>query len=184
MKRFKKIEFITLVSFLVFMGLVACQRAKPTKEEGLFSGWKLHVFPEERYQIQAPEKSTSDVLKVPSEEGEKKVPVTYFKVDNNIFYVGSSPRDPKLTGDDGRILESQAAGILSRFQKFEVKKEFFENKGLRGLRMELTRPDSFKIIELYVTPARMYQVVTDLPSPESYRKESERFRSSFAILER
>ncbi len=115
-------------------------------------------------------------------DGEKEIPVTYFNLENNIFYVASFPRDPKMGTSDEAILNGQADGILARFKKFEVQREFFTRNEVRGLRLLLTRPDSYKIIELYVTDRSLYQVVTDLPSANSHVKESRRFRESFEIL--
>ncbi|PKN45570.1 MAG: hypothetical protein CVU59_08670 [Deltaproteobacteria bacterium HGW-Deltaproteobacteria-17] len=108
--------------------------------------------------------------------------MTYFKVGNNIFYVSSHDRDPRLGGGDAQILESQAQGILAKFQKFEVGREPFTAGGFQGLRLRLRRPDSYKIIELYVTPTKLFQVVTDLPSAEASRVESFLFRYTFTIL--
>jgi hypothetical protein len=144
--------------------------------------WAPYVAASEGYFVYGPRKHSSSELKVPTPVGELKIPVTYFKVGNNIFYISSHARAPRLGGTDAQILESQAQGILAKFEKFEVQKEPFFVAGLQGLRLRLRRPDSYKIIELYVTPSKLYQVVTDLPSAEASRVESFLFRYTFTIL--
>jgi hypothetical protein len=144
--------------------------------------WVAHVSAPGGFFVYAPRRHTTSELKVPTPYGEMLIPVTYFKVGNNIFYVSSHPRDARIGGTDAQILESQAQGILAKFEKVEVEREPFVAAGVHGLRLRLTRPDSYKIIELLVTSTRLFQVVTDLPSAQASRVESFIFRRTFAAL--
>ncbi len=145
-------------------------------------GWAPFVSEAGAFAVFGPGKHTTSELNVPTPAGEQKVPVTYFNVDGNIFYVSSHRRDPGLAGTDRQILEAQAKGIVAKFEKVEAHTEAFTARGVAGLRLRLTRPDSYKIIELYITPTRLYQVVTDLPSPQRRRVASFVFRDSFRPL--
>jgi len=163
------------------MLLAACERVAdgPT---GVVRDWAPYTSLAEGYVVFAPRKLTVSEIKVPTPVGEMKIPVTYFMVDNNIFYVSSHPRDARMGGTDEQILDAQAQGILAKFEKVEVRREPFVSRGRRGLRLLLTRPDSYKIVELYVTPSTLYQVVTDLPSSHAAQIDSFLFRATFTIL--
>jgi len=152
-------------------------------EPANLGGWAPFVSEAGAFAVFGPEKHTTSELNVPTPAGEQKVPVTYFNFDGNIFYVSSHRRDPGLAGTDRQILEAQARGIVAKFEKVEASTEAFTTaRGVAGLRLRLLRPDSYKIIELYITPTRLYQVVTDLPSAHRRRIASFVFRDSFTPL--
>lgn len=144
--------------------------------------WAPYVSAAGGYFVYGPGKFTTSEINVPTPVGDRKIPVTYFRAENNIFYVSSHPRDARIGGADAQILEAQAQGILAKFEKFEVAREPFVAGGITALRLRLTRPDSYKIIDLYVTASTLYTVVTDLPSPKAARIESYLFRTTFTIL--
>ncbi len=181
----KNSRFAHLLGVLLFV--FSCEPsgrgpAAPGEAAAAPKDWAPYVSAAEGYFVYGPSKHSTSEIKVPTPVGDMKIPVTYFKANKNIFYVSSHPRDARLGGTDAQILEAQAQGILAKFEKFEVRKEPFISGGITALRLRLTRPDSFKIIELYVTPSTLYQVVTDLPSPQAARIESFLFRITFTIL--
>ncbi len=164
--------------------MASCSRSEPPSPESppAFSAWKWHESAEEGYRVFAPPLKTSSSLNVPTPEGDLKVPVTYFRTGNDIFYISSQRR--RLPGPDAALLEGQARGIEGKFKVGTITREPFTRRGCAGLRLYMKRPDSYKIVELIATPSRMYQVVTDLASETASRRESLAFRISFFTMEK
>jgi hypothetical protein len=198
MKHSRNISLASRIAAFVLLLAAACERSAPGPADGtdgngarppslgtelrVLSDWEPHVSAPGLFSIFGPRKRTTSELTVPTPVGEQLVPVTYFNLDGNIFYVSSHVRDPRLGADERQILDAQAQGILSRFEKYEVHKEPFVAHGRPALRLRLQRPDSYKIIELHLTPLRMYQVVTDLPAEHRLRLASLAFRTTFTPL--
>lgn len=163
------------------MVVLACSREAPGKESVNpgpdFTAWKWHESKAEGYVVFGPSQRTSSSLKIPTPEGDLQVPITYFRIGNDIFYVSSQER--RQPGSDAALLEAQARGIEGQFKVGTITREPFVRRGCTGLRLYIRRPDSYKIAELLATRARMYQVVTDLASESAPRMESWVFRFSF-----
>lgn len=198
MKYLRNIRLVSQIAAVAFVLSVACEPADPGPTPGgadgarsaslwtetmALAGWEPHVSGPGLFSILGPRKRTTSELKVPTPVGEQLVPVTYFNLDGNIFYVSSHVRDPRLGADDRQILAAQAQGILARFEKYEAHQEPFVFRGRPALRLRLQRPDSYKIIELHLTTLRLYQVVTDLPSSSGSALASLVFRTAFTPLD-
>ena len=198
MKYSRNISLVSHIAVAALLLVVACEPADPGPTPGgadgarsaslwtetlVLAAWQPHVSAPGLFSIFGPRKRTTSELKVPTPLGDQLVPVTYFNLDGNIFYVSSHVRDPRLGADDRQILAAQAEGILARFEKYEVRQEPFVFRGRPALRLRLQRPDSFKIIELHLTPLRLYQVVTDLPTASGSALASLIFRTTFTPLE-
>lgn len=180
-----KIYYILLFNYLFILIFFACSRAvideKDNVQNADFATWKWYTSNQENYAVFGPSQHTSSVLKVQTPQGELSVPVTYFRVNNDIFYISSQKRH--LPGTDTAILEAQALGIEGKFTVGTITRESFVHRGCVGLRLYIQRPDSYKIAELIATPMRTYQVVTDLASRTDSRMQSIIFRLSFTPLD-
>lgn len=178
-----KIYYILLFNYLLM--LFACSRTVVDEKNNVqnldFATWKWYISDQENYAVFGPSQHTSSVLKVQTPQGELSVPVTYFRVNNDIFYISSQMRH--LPGTDTAILEAQARGIEGKFTVGTITREPFVHRGCVGLRLYIQRPDSYKIAELIATCMRTYQVVTDLASTTAPRMQSIIFRFSFTPLD-